>query len=116
MTVPVFLEVILNPDLLPVEKPFVLAHEWAHLAGYADESEANFVAWLACCRATTAGAIQRVARRLWPRRQRAAAGRRAALPPLARGAPAGPPRDRGPLRAVVTRVRTAARAASTTRI
>ena len=23
-------------------------HEWAHLAGYADESEANFVAWLAC--------------------------------------------------------------------
>jgi len=26
----------------------VIAHEWAHLAGYADESEANFVAWLTC--------------------------------------------------------------------
>jgi hypothetical protein len=47
MTVPVFLEIILNPDVLPVERPSVLAHEWAHLAGYANESEANFVAWLA---------------------------------------------------------------------
>lgn len=46
MTVPVFLEVILNPDILPIERPSVLAHEWAHLAGYADESEANFVAWI----------------------------------------------------------------------
>ena len=50
MTNPIFLEVILNPDLLPVETPEVLAHEWAHLAGYADESEANFVAWLTCLR------------------------------------------------------------------
>lgn len=50
MTNPIFLEVILNPDLLPVERPEVLAHEWAHLAGYADESEANFVAWLTCLR------------------------------------------------------------------
>ncbi len=50
MTDPWFLEIILNPDLLPVERPFVLAHEWAHLAGYAHESEANFVAWLACLR------------------------------------------------------------------
>jgi hypothetical protein len=48
MTNPFFLEVILNPDVLPIERPFVLAHEWAHLAGYADESEANFVAWLTC--------------------------------------------------------------------
>lgn len=48
MTDPFFLEVILNPDALPFEHPFVLAHEWAHLAGYADESEANFVAWLTC--------------------------------------------------------------------
>ena len=51
MTDPFFLEVILNPDVLDVERPFVLAHEWAHLAGYADESEANFVAWLSCGRA-----------------------------------------------------------------
>jgi hypothetical protein len=50
MTDPFFLEVILHPDLLPFERPFVLAHEWAHLAGYAVESEANFVAWLACVR------------------------------------------------------------------
>ena len=47
MTDPFFLEVILNPDTLPFERPFVLLHEWAHLAGYANESEANFVAWLA---------------------------------------------------------------------
>ena len=50
MTNPLFLEVIVNPDLLPMEQPEVLAHEWAHLAGYADESEANFVAWLTCLR------------------------------------------------------------------
>ncbi len=48
MTDPFFLEVIINPDTLPFERPFVLAHEWAHLAGYANEAEANFVAWLAC--------------------------------------------------------------------
>ena len=43
---PFGLEVLANPDLLSFERPFVAAHEWAHLAGYADESEANFVAWL----------------------------------------------------------------------
>jgi hypothetical protein len=48
MTNPYFLEIIINPDVLPVERPFVVAHEWAHLAGYAEESEANFVAWLTC--------------------------------------------------------------------
>jgi hypothetical protein len=48
MTDPFFLEIIINPDVLPSERPFVLAHEWAHLAGFADESEANFVAWLTC--------------------------------------------------------------------
>lgn len=45
---PLFLEIILNPDVLAVERPFAVAHEWAHLAGYADESEANFLAWLTC--------------------------------------------------------------------
>ena len=54
MTDPFFLEIILNPDVLPSERPFVLAHEWAHLAGYADESEANFVAWLTCIRGSAA--------------------------------------------------------------
>ena len=48
MTNPFFLEIILNPEALPIELPFVLAHEWGHLAGYADESEANLIAWLTC--------------------------------------------------------------------
>ena len=48
MTNPFFLEIIVNPEVLRIEQPFVLAHEWAHLAGYADESEANLVAWLTC--------------------------------------------------------------------
>ena len=51
MTDPFFLEIIVNPDVLEFERPFVLAHEWAHLAGYADEAEANFVAWVTCIRA-----------------------------------------------------------------
>ena len=51
MVNPFGLEVLANPDLLPYERPFVAAHEWAHLAGYADESEANFVGWLTCIRA-----------------------------------------------------------------
>ena len=48
MTNPFFLEIIINPDTLPFERPFVLAPEGAHLAGYANEAEANFVAWLSC--------------------------------------------------------------------
>jgi len=48
MVNPFGLEVLANPDLLPFEVPFVVAHEWAHLAGYADESEANFAGWLTC--------------------------------------------------------------------
>ena len=54
MTDPLFLEIILNPDVLPFERPAVLAHEWAHLAGYANEAEANFIAWLACVRSSPA--------------------------------------------------------------
>ena len=37
-------------EILPFERPFVVAHEWSHLAGFADESEANFVGWLTCLR------------------------------------------------------------------
>jgi hypothetical protein len=48
MTDPYFLEVIVNPDVLDFERPFVVAHEWAHLAGYSNEAEANFLAWLTC--------------------------------------------------------------------
>jgi hypothetical protein len=50
MTDPFLLETLIAPDLLEVERPFVIAHEWGHLAGYADEAEANFIAWLACLR------------------------------------------------------------------
>jgi hypothetical protein len=48
MVDPVALESLVHPDLLPFERPFVLAHEWAHLAGRADEAEASAVGWLAC--------------------------------------------------------------------
>jgi Protein of unknown function (DUF3810) len=51
MTDPFFLETIVASDVLPFERPFVIAHEWSHLAGIVDEGEANFVAWLACIRA-----------------------------------------------------------------
>jgi hypothetical protein len=50
MTDPFLLETLVAPDLLDVERPFVIAHEWGHLAGYADEAEANFIAWLTCMR------------------------------------------------------------------
>jgi hypothetical protein len=54
MTDPYFLETLLSDALLPFERPFVVAHEWSHLAGYADEGEANFVGWLTCLRGTAA--------------------------------------------------------------
>ncbi len=48
MVDPFALETIIHPDLLPFERPFAVAHEWAHLAGTADEAEASAVGWLAC--------------------------------------------------------------------
>jgi hypothetical protein len=48
MTDPFALEVVVDRSQLPFERPFVTAHEWAHLAGYAGEDEANFVGWLVC--------------------------------------------------------------------
>jgi hypothetical protein len=50
MTDPFFLETLVASDLLPFERPFVIAHEWSHLAGFADEGEANFIGWLTCLR------------------------------------------------------------------
>lgn len=50
MTDPFFLETLVARDLLPFERPFVVAHEWGHLAGFADESEASFLGWLTCLR------------------------------------------------------------------
>ncbi len=46
LTDPFFLETLVNADLLPFERPLTIAHEWAHLAGFADEGEANFIGWL----------------------------------------------------------------------
>jgi hypothetical protein len=49
---PFFLETLVVSNLLPFERPFVVAHEWGHLAGFADEGEANVVGWLAAIRAS----------------------------------------------------------------
>jgi hypothetical protein len=51
MLAPLFLETLLNPDLTGPERPSVLAHEWAHLSGYAPEDDASFVGLLAALRA-----------------------------------------------------------------
>lgn len=48
MVNPFGLEAIVHLQLLPQERAFVIAHEWAHLAGHADEAEASAVGWLAC--------------------------------------------------------------------
>ena len=48
MTNPFGLEVLLNSRVLPMELPALAAHEYAHLAGFADEADASVVAWLAC--------------------------------------------------------------------
>ncbi|HZP47032.1 MAG TPA: DUF3810 family protein [Vicinamibacterales bacterium] len=50
MTDPFLLETLVVSDLLPFERPFVIAHEWSHLAGLAEESAASFAGWLACVR------------------------------------------------------------------
>jgi uncharacterized protein DUF3810 len=54
LTDPYFLETLVSTSLLPFERPFVFAHEWSHLAGVADEGDANFLAWLACMYASPA--------------------------------------------------------------
>jgi hypothetical protein len=54
MTDPFLLETLIAGGILPVERPFVVAHEWSHLAGIADEGEANFVGWLTCVRGSAA--------------------------------------------------------------
>ena len=48
MTAPGFAETLIVSDLLPIERPLVVAHEWSHLAGFADEAEASYVGWLTC--------------------------------------------------------------------
>ena len=48
MLSPFSLEVLVNGAVLGFERPFLVAHEWSHLAGYANESEASFVGALVC--------------------------------------------------------------------
>lgn len=55
MLAPFFLETLINPDLTGPERPATLAHEWAHLAGYAPEADASFVGLLAALRSGPAG-------------------------------------------------------------
>lgn len=50
MVNPFGLEVLVNPDVLDVERPYVVAHEWGHIAGWAREGEAGYVGWLTCMR------------------------------------------------------------------
>ena len=45
---PFFNEVHVNRFILPIEYPFVLAHEKAHQFGISNEAEASFYAWLVC--------------------------------------------------------------------
>jgi hypothetical protein len=56
MTDPFFLETLVAGSVLPFERAFVVAHEWSHLAGIADEGEANFTAWLSCVRGSSSNA------------------------------------------------------------
>jgi len=41
-------ELNVDATLSPYERPAIYAHEWGHMAGFADESEANLIAVLAC--------------------------------------------------------------------
>jgi hypothetical protein len=43
-------ETVLNADFLPFERPFAIAHEWGHVAGFGDESDANLIAALTTLR------------------------------------------------------------------
>jgi hypothetical protein len=62
VTDPFLPEVLVNHDLLPVEWPFTLAHEWGHLAGLAHEAEASFAGWQTCLAASDQA---RYSARLW---------------------------------------------------
>jgi hypothetical protein len=98
MTDPIFLETLIVSDLLPFERPVVTAHEWAHLAGYNDEGEANFVAWLACMRG---GAPQQYSAWLFLYSEAASQLPREARQAVAQQLQAGPRAD---LRAIVDRI------------
>ena len=45
---PFTIEAIYNSDMTGYNLPFTICHELSHLSGFMNESEANFIAWLAC--------------------------------------------------------------------
>lgn len=45
-------ETLLNASFLTVEEPRALAHEWAHVGGFTDEGDANYIGTLACLRSS----------------------------------------------------------------
>jgi uncharacterized protein DUF3810 len=47
---PFSFETLLNASFLPVEVPRALAHEWAHVGGFTNEGDANYIGTLACLR------------------------------------------------------------------
>ena len=47
---PFSFETMLNASFLPFEVPRALAHEWAHVGGFTDEGDANYIGTLACLR------------------------------------------------------------------
>lgn len=49
---PLTLNVATASDLLWFERPFDMAHEWSHVAAYAREDEANYLAIVTCLRST----------------------------------------------------------------
>jgi uncharacterized protein DUF3810 len=100
MTDPFFLETLTARGLLPVEQPAVIAHEWSHLAGFADEGEANFVGWLACVRSMSGAA--RYSGWLFLYREIAAALPAADRAEISQQLADGP---RGDLRAIADRIR-----------
>jgi hypothetical protein len=48
--VPFSYETVLNADLLDFERPFAIAHEWGHVAGFGAESDANYIGALTTLR------------------------------------------------------------------
>ena len=83
MTNPFQLDVMLTPDALPFEVPAMLAHEWAHVAGFAREDEAGFVGFVTTQQGDMQAQYQRMARCLRPPAGGVAArrARRHASPP-----------------------------------
>jgi hypothetical protein len=48
VTNPFIPEMVVNQDALPMERLFIVAHEWGHLMGLAHEAEASYAGWRLC--------------------------------------------------------------------